>query len=83
MKFVHTHRNESFGKIILSSKKIPVSDGDYAQAWVNEVKEKGLVCLPKDSRVESLLLRAQFIEQQKEAESENQLEERLRDSVNE
>ena len=72
-----------FGEIVLSSKKIPVSDGDYAQAWVNEVKEKGLVCLPKDSRVESLLLRAQFIEQQKEAESENQLEERLRDSVNE
>ncbi len=72
-----------FGEIILSSKKIPVSDGDYAQAWVNEVKEKGLVCLPKDSRVENLLLRAEFIEQQKETKSENQFESRLRDSVRE
>jgi len=72
-----------FGEIVLSSKKIPVSDGDYAQAWVNEVKEKGLVCLPKDSRVENLLLRAEFIEQQKETKSENQFESRLRDSVNE
>lgn len=72
-----------FGEIVLSSKKIPVSDGDYAQAWVNEVKEKGLVCLPKDLRVESLLLRAEFIEQQKETKSENQFESRLRDSENE
>ncbi len=72
-----------FGEIVLSSKKIPVSDGDYAQAWVKEVEEKGIDCLPRDSRVESLLLRAEFIEQQKEAESENQLEERLRTYVRE
>ena len=72
-----------FGEIVLSSKKIQVSDGDYAQAWVSEVEEKGIGCLPKDSRVESLLLRAEFIEHQNQAKSENQLEERLRDSVNE
>ena len=72
-----------FGEIVLSSKKIPVSDGDYAQAWVNEVEEKGISCLPSDNKVESLLLRAEFIEQQNQAKSENQLEERLRDSVRE
>ena len=72
-----------FGEIVLSSKKIQVSDGDYAQAWVNEVEEKGISCLPNDNKVESLLLRAEFIEQQNQAKSENQFESRLRDSVNE
>ena len=72
-----------FGEIVLSSKKIPVSDGDYAQAWVNEVEEKGISCLPNDNKVESLLLRAEFIEKQNQAKSENQFESRLRDSVNE
>ena len=72
-----------FGEIVLSSKKIPVSDGDYAQAWVNEVEEKGISCLPNDNKVKSLLLRAEFIEQQNQAKSENQLEERLRDLVRE
>ena len=72
-----------FGEIVLSSKKIPVSDGDYAQAWVNEVEVKGISCLPNDNKVESLLLRAEFIEQQNQAKSENQLEEKLRDSVRE
>ena len=72
-----------FGEIVLSSKKIPVSDGDYAQAWVHEVEEKGISCLPNDNKVQSLLLRAEFIEQQNQAKSENQLEERLRTSVRE
>lgn len=72
-----------FGEIVLSSKKIQVSDGDYAQAWVNKVEEKGISCLPNDNKVESLLLRAEFIEQQNQAKSENQLEERLRDTVRE
>lgn len=72
-----------FGEIVISSKKIPVSDGDYAQAWVGEVEEKGISCLPSDIKVESLLLRAEFIEQEKQAKSENQLEERLRDTVRE
>ena len=72
-----------FGEIILSSKKIPVSDEDYAQAWVNEIKDKGLECLPRDNKVESLLQRTEFIEQQKETKSENHLEERLRKTVEE
>ncbi len=54
-----------YGEIILSSKKIPASQEDFAEAWVNQIKEKGLSCLPLDARLESFLLRAQFIEQQK------------------
>lgn len=54
-----------FGEIVLSSKKIPTKPEDYAQAWLTEIKEKGLECLPKDARIESLLLRADFITQQK------------------
>ena len=72
-----------FGEIVLSSKKISVSDGDYAEAWVNEVEEKGLECLPKDSRVESLLLRVEFIKQQNLAEFDEKVEEKLKNSVRE
>ncbi len=54
-----------YGEIILSSKKIPASQEDFAEAWVNQIKEKGLSCLPMDARLENFLLRAQFIEQQK------------------
>lgn len=53
-----------FGAIVLFSKKIPATEQDYALAWVNEIKEKGLECLPKNQRVESFLLRAEFVEQQ-------------------
>ena len=54
-----------FGAIVLSSKKIPPTEEDYALAWVNEINEKGLECLPKNQRVESFLLRTEFVEQQK------------------
>ena len=64
-----------FGSIVLSSKKIPATQEDYAQAWVNEIKEKGLACLPKNQRIEIFLLRAEFVEQQNA--SEQNLEERL------
>ena len=64
-----------FGTIVLSSKKIPATEQDYALAWVNEIKEKGLECLPKNPRIESFLLRAEFVEQQKV--SGQNLEERL------
>jgi len=59
-----------FGEIVLSSKKISVSEGDYAQVWLNEINEKGIECLPFDAKVESLLLRAEFIEQQNSMENE-------------
>ena len=54
-----------FGKLILSSKKIQTSKEDYAQAWLTEISEKGISCLPTNEKVESLLLRTEFIEQQK------------------
>ena len=65
-----------YGEIVLSSKKVAVKPEDYAEAWLTEIKEKGLECLPKDAKVESLLLRAEFVKQQKagevpELESEN------------
>ena len=54
-----------YGAFILSSKKIAAGPQDYAEAWLNEIAEKGLECLPKDDKTESLLLRAEFIEEQK------------------
>ena len=56
-----------YGEIVLSSKKIPAKKEDFAQAWLNEIRAKGLESLPSDARTESLLLRADFIEQQKKA----------------
>ena len=66
-----THRTlqkfeeKCYGALVLSSRKVSTKPEDYAQAWINEISEKGLDCLPKDSRIESLLIRAEFIEQQK------------------
>lgn len=65
-----------YGEIVLSSKKVATRPEDFAEAWLTEIREKGLDCLPKDARVESLLLRAEFVKQQKagkipEVESEN------------
>ena len=60
-----------YGEIVLTSKKIAVSEGDYAQAWLTEIKEKGIECLPFDAKTEGFLLRAEFIEQQNSRESES------------
>ncbi len=56
--------NKCFGEIVLSSKKIPSSPEDLAQAWLTEIEEKGIACLPLDAKTESLLLRAQYVTQQ-------------------
>ena len=76
-----------FGEIILSSKKVTLSEGDYGQAWISEVGEKGIECLPQNDKINSLLLRAEFIEQQKarvEASVAGQkLEEKLQTNVEE
>lgn len=78
-----------FGEIVLSSKKIALSEGDYVQAWLTEIKEKGIDCLPFDAKCESLLLRAEFIEQQnlqdseKEEDIHNNLYSRLKLNANE
>ena len=57
-----------YGEIVLSSKKVATRPEDFAEAWLTEIKEKGLDCLPKDVRVESLLLRAEFVKQQNAGE---------------
>lgn len=76
-----------FGEIVLSSKKILLSEGDYARAWVTEVKEKGIESLPLNDKIRNLLLRAEFIEQQKGADpgasAGEKLEEKLQASVEE
>ena len=72
-------QNKCYGEIVLSSKKIPATEADYAEAWINQIKEKGLEALPRDERVESLLLRADFIAQQKG--SGEKLEVRLQENV--
>ena len=66
-----------FGKLVLSSKRLPASEEDYAQAWLTQIKEKGIESLPLDARVESLLLRAEFVEQQNENENHESLDSRL------
>ena len=60
-KFEQKH----YGALVLSSKKIPTAPEDYAEAWLHEISEKGFDCVPKNERVENLLLRAEFLEQQK------------------
>ncbi len=74
-----------YGELVLSSKKVPVKPEDYAEAWINEIQEKGFDCLPKDQKIESLLLRAGFIEQQKpdEEKPDNELNIRLVQNVRE
>ena len=57
-----------YGEIVLSSKKVATHPEDYAEAWLTEIKEKGLECLPKDAKVESLLIRAEFVRQQNAGE---------------
>ena len=54
-----------FGKLVLSTKKIQTSKEDYAQAWLTEIADKGINCLPTNEKIESLLLRTEFVEQQK------------------
>ncbi len=74
---------KSFGKLVLSSKKIPTSNEDYAQAWLTEITNKGINCLPTDSKVQSLLLRTEFVEQQSGTGNTTILNERLRTQASE
>ena len=72
-----------FGKLVLATKKLSASKEDYAQAWLTEITEKGIECLPTDARVESLLLRTEFVEQQNETENADSLNDRLRTTASE
>jgi ATP-dependent helicase HrpB len=66
-----------FGKLVLASKKLPASNEDFAQAWLTQIAEKGIECLPKNDKIESLLLRTEFVEQQNGTNNNTSLNERL------
>ena len=66
-----------FGRLVLSSKRLPASEEDNAQAWLTQIAEKGIESLPLDARTEGLLLRAEFVEQQNENENHESLNSRL------
>lgn len=54
-----------YGQIVISSKKIPSQDSDLALAWCEEVRQKGLECLPSDIQMEKFLEKAAFYFQEK------------------
>ena len=66
------NEQKCFGKLVLSTKKIQTSKEDYAQAWLTEIADKGINCLPTNEKIESLLLRTEFVEQQKADSQKNQ-----------
>ena len=72
-----------FGKLVLSSKKLPTSNEDFAQAWLTQITEKGIDCLPTNDKIESLLLRTEFVEQQSGTQNNTSLNERLRTTASE
>ena len=72
-----------FGKLVLSSKKLPASNEDYAQAWLTQIAEKGIECLPTNDKIESLLLRTELVEQQNGTNNNTSLNERLRTTASE
>lgn len=73
---------ECYGKIVLSSKQIPSTPEDYAEAICTEVEEKGLCVLNFDEKTSDLILREQFFSQQK-GEIPKSEEENLSNNVRE
>ncbi len=61
---IQKNQTTCFGKIVLSSKKLPVSPDDYAAALCSEVKQKGFKVLPSSQKIQEFLTRAEFFEQQ-------------------
>ena len=80
---VQKYEQKCFGKLVLASKRLQTSTEDYAQAWLTEITNKGIECLPKDAKVESLLLRTEFVEQQNGTDNQISLNERLRTTASE
>lgn len=56
--------NICYGELVLSSKKLPSSKEDYAAAWCNEVRCKGLCALPLEDATKTLIERLNFLYQQ-------------------
>lgn len=69
------------GKIVLSVIRLPSSKEDTVPAWINEVENRGLECLPLSEKTKRFLMRSAFFCQQNEA-SEN-LEEKICRNVRE
>jgi ATP-dependent helicase HrpB len=72
-----------FGRLVLAAKKLPTSTEDYAQAWLTQITEKGIDCLPTDEKVQILLLRTEFVEQQNGTKNHMTINERLRTTASE
>ena len=60
----------AYGALVLSSKKLPSSKEDYAAAWCNEVRCKGLEGLPIEEGTKKLIERINFLAQQNHQSSE-------------
>ncbi|MBO5606336.1 MAG: DEAD/DEAH box helicase [Treponema sp.] len=59
-----------FGKIELSSKKIPLQEGDYAHALCSRIRKEGMECLPHGKNTDDFLLRVKFFIQASGIDSE-------------
>ena len=53
-------QNLCYGRIIISSRKLPVAPEDTIAAWKNLVSQKGLDALPLNDESRSLILRRKF-----------------------
>lgn len=60
-----------YGKLKISSKKLVSSPNDYAAAWCELVREKGLESIPLSDETKALLIREKFYAQQKYVESKS------------
>ena len=63
-------QNLCYGELVLSSKKLPASKEDYASAWCNEVRCKGLESLPIEEGTKKLIERINFFAQQNHQSTE-------------
>ena len=62
--------NICFGKIILSSRKVQIGPEDLAEAWINEIKEKGINSIPISEKTKKFLLRVEFFWENKKKEED-------------
>lgn len=61
---IRKSENLCYGRLVISSKKLPVSPEDYGAALCSRVQEKGLSALPLSDDAKVLLIREKFYAQQ-------------------
>lgn len=71
-----------YGKIVISSKKLPTLPQDFADAICAQVEQKGLESLSLSKEAKNLLVRAEFYAQQKKIENKAE-KQNLEKNVNE